>query len=126
MKKNKTRVTLEVVRERERERRSLKKIDFICSAKNVIENKAKKEVIINRKTKIKGKNAIKKRMEYEFKKLVSKIKIARTSLKNHILSFLRAFESCSMCTNKRKEEKDKYAWENSNKISKSYYEEVYK
>ena len=109
MKKNKTRVTLEVVRERERERRSLKKIDFICSAKNVIENKAKKEVIINRKTKIKGKNAIKKRMEYEFKKLVSKIKIARTSLKNHILSFLRAFEACSMCTNKRKEEKDKYA-----------------
>ena len=48
-------------------------------------------------------------MEYEFKKLVSKIKIASASLKKHILSFLRAFEACSMCTNKRKEEKDKYA-----------------
>ena len=106
MKKNKTRVTLEVVRES----RSLKKIDFICSAKNVIKNKAKKEVIINRKAKIKGKNAIKKRMEYEIKKLVSKIKIARTSLKNHILSFLRAFKECPIFPSRRIEEKDKYAW----------------
>ena len=109
MKNNKTRKNLEVVRERERESRSLKKIDFICSAKNVIENKAEKEVIINRKAKIKGKNVIEKRMEYDLKKLVSKIKIASTSLKNHILSFLRACEACSMCTNKRSEEKDKYA-----------------
>ena len=105
MKKNKTRKTFEVVRERERESRSLKEIDFICSAKNVIKNKDKKEVIINRKTKINGK----KRMEYEFKKLVSKIKIARTSLKNHILSFLCACEAYPICANKRKEEKDKYA-----------------
>ena len=109
MKNNKIRKTLEAVRERERESKSLKKIDFICSAKNVRYNKAEKEVIINKNTKIKGKKAIKKRMEYEFKKLVCKIKIASASLKKHILSFLRAFEACSMCTNKRKEEKDKYA-----------------
>ncbi len=109
MQKNKTRKTLEAVRERERERESLKKIDFICSAKNVIKNKAEKEVIINKNTKIKGKKAIKKRMEYELKKLVSKIKIARTSSKNHILSFLRACEACSICTNRRTGEKDKYA-----------------
>ena len=109
MKKNKTRRTLEVVRERERESRSLKEIDFICSEKNVRKNKDKKEVIINRKTKIKGKNAIKKRMEYEFKKLVSKIKIARTSLKNHILSFLCAFKGCSIFPSRRIGEKDKYA-----------------
>ena len=103
MKKNKMRETIETVRERES--KSLKKIDFICSAKN----KAEKEVIINKNTKIKGKKAIKKRMEYEFKKLVCKIKIAKTSLKNHILSFLRACEACSICTNRRTGEKDKYA-----------------
>ena len=113
MKSNKIRKTLEVVREREREReresKSLKKIDFICSAKNVRKNKAKKEVTINKNTKIKGKKAIKKRMEYEFKKLVCKIKIAKTGLKNHILSFLRVCKACSICTNKRSGEKDKYA-----------------
>ena len=87
MKKNKTPKTLEVVRERERESKSLKKIDFICSAKNVRKNKAEKEIIINRNTKIKGKKAIKKRMEYELKKLVCKIKIASTSFEKHILSF---------------------------------------
>ena len=48
-------------------------------------------------------------MEYEFKKLVSKIKIARTSLKNHILSFLCACEACQICVNRRITEKDKYA-----------------
>ena len=48
-------------------------------------------------------------MEYEFKKLVSKIKIASTSFENHILSFLRACEACSICTNRRTGEKDKYA-----------------
>ena len=48
-------------------------------------------------------------MEYEFKKLVCKIKIAKTGLKNHILSFLRACKACSICTNKRSGEKDKYA-----------------
>ena len=48
-------------------------------------------------------------MEYELKKLVSKIKIANTSFDNHILSFLRACEACSICTNRRIGEKDKYA-----------------
>ena len=109
MKKNKMRETIETVRERERESKSLKKIDFICSAKNVRKNKAEKEIIINRNTKIKGKKAIKKRMEYEFKKLVCKIKIAKTSFENHILSFLRACEAFLICTNRRTGEKDKYA-----------------
>ena len=40
------------------------------------------------------------------KKLVRKIKIAKTSLKNHILSFLCV---CEICTNRRMGEKDKYA-----------------
>ena len=97
------------VRERERESKSLKKIDFICSAKNVRKNKAEKEIIINRNTKIKGKKAIKKRMEYELKKLVCKIKIASTSFEKHILSFLRACETCRICANRTIAEKDKYA-----------------
>ena len=48
-------------------------------------------------------------MEYEFKKLVCKIKIANTGFEKHILSFLRACEACSICTNRRTGEKDKYA-----------------
>ena len=48
-------------------------------------------------------------MEYEFKKLVSKIKIANTSFEKHILSFLCACETCSVCANRRIAEKDKYA-----------------
>ena len=75
------------VRERERESKSLKKIDFICSAKNVRKNKDKKEVRINKNTRINIIKNIKKGMEYEFKKLVSKIKIASTSFEKHILSF---------------------------------------
>ena len=105
MQKNKTRKTLEAVRERERERESLKKIDFICSAKN----KENSEVKRNKNSKINIIKNIIKRMEYEFKKLVCKIKIAKTGLKNHILSFLRACEACSICTNRRTGEKDKYA-----------------
>ena len=97
------------VRERERESKSLKKIDFICSAKNVRKNKAEKEVIINKNTKIKGKKNIKKRMEYELKKLVSKIKIAKTGFEKHILSFLRACKAFLIYTNRRTGEKDKYA-----------------
>ena len=98
----KTTDTLE--RERERESKSLKKIDFICSAKNKKENELKR----NKNNRIKVKKNIKKRMGYEFKKLVCKIKIAKTSLKNHILSFLCV---CEICTNRRMGEKDKYAWE---------------
>ena len=109
MKKSKTRKTLEVVRERERESKSLKKIDFICSTKNVRKNKDKKEVRINKNTRINIIKNIKKRMEYEFKKLVSKIKIANTSFEKHILSFLCACETCSVCANRRIAEKDKYA-----------------
>ena len=105
MKKDKTRKTLEVVRERERESKSLKKIDFICSEKN----KENSQVKRNKNRKINIIKNIKKRMEYELKKVVSKIKIANTSFENHILSFLRACKACSICTNRRIGEKDKYA-----------------
>ena len=109
MKKNKTRKTLEVVRERERESKSLKKIDFICSAKNVRKNKDRKEVRINKNTRINIIKNIMKRMEYEFKKFVCKVKIASTSFEKHILSFLRACEAFLIYTNRRTGEKDKYA-----------------
>ena len=50
-------------------------------------------------------------MEYELKKLVSKIKIAKTGFEKHILSFLRACKAFLIYTNRRTGEKDKYAWE---------------